>query len=160
MKQFVAICACTLALSGCEESKQCTEIGCMDRLDVVFEPALDEVGSYSIVVEAGGLAAQCQVAVGLGGLGGAGGFGGGNETDPLDSECTGSLGFRIEVLGGESLEGLRIGSETYEEVTIKVELRDELLINDTFEPNYAKQYPNGEDCEPVCGIAEHEVASK
>lgn len=159
MRSLLALCACTFVLTACE-SKVCTLKGCGDQLDVTFASPIAESGSYSIIVDADELTTECQVTLGPpGGLGGAGGLGGGSSKSALDAECSGSLGLSVEVLGTVRIEGLKIGG-VWENVRVRLEAGDARLLDDSFEPNYVKQYPNGEQCPPVCSVASQQVPSE
>lgn len=166
MKSFTPI-FCVLLLSACD-TRTCTDIGCQDQVEVRFGAEDGRAtGTYVVVVQAEEFSTECQVTVGNGGLGvggqgGAIGQGGaaepngGGGSDSLEFECLSNLpGLSVEVLGTERLEGILI-YDAWEEISIQVTRGDELLLNESFEPDYTELAPNGEDCPPVCSVATHE----
>ena len=143
-----------LLLLACTEENDsigaCTEIGCIDGLQVTFEPPLMGKGTYTFDVTVDGTAYSCDATIPLEGSSTVCGTGGvvsiylsGTELDPSQ----------------QSLRGLHVEG-TPKSVQIQVH-RDKALVADAdLSPKYQVTQPNGPDCPPTCNSAAVDVVTK
>src|SRR5690606_24321693 len=109
MKNLPVVLFGGLLLGGCD-TKACTQIGCIDAVDVAFGGEDGRAaGGYLIRVEADDLKTECEVTLGDDdGLGGGAGLGGSGGRIGVVANCSGDLGLAVEVLGTDRIEGLKI----------------------------------------------------
>ena len=132
MRSIIALLAGSAALAGCAFS--CTEMGCMGTLELAFEAADWEEGTYTLSVDYGANGTQeCAF------------------TFPLEeASCDGR---EITVSDSALMIPLTTRmSEDYAEVVVILESEDTVLVDETIDPEWSEPYyPNGRACDRGSG---------
>jgi hypothetical protein len=140
----------TLLLSACfhAELADCTEIGCVDGLEVFFVGTDPGPGVYTVEIDLHGEFIHCQATIPLG-------------TDG-DDGCTDA---RVSLfLSGSALEadqqsvdGFFLDSTDTGAVAVTISHDAVQVGYAAFEPDYQTLQPNGPECEPTCSYATREI---
>ena len=146
MKPRLAVLA-AFALVGCRQD-ECTDMSCVDGLEVSFRKNYWDEGTYLVEIEADGQLISC--------------FG----TIPIEagdgSGCD-TAGATLYLSGGslpieeQSLDGFLLSRAGLLDVVTAIYRGKELLAYEGFQPSYETLTPNGEDCGPVCEYASYEI---
>jgi hypothetical protein len=116
--------------AGCS-SKSCTEMGCIDGVEVRFTTALDAAQEISLVVQADAESISCTY----------------SET-PASDTCS-PAGIWIQASGG-SVTGFILYQSYPQELTITLSHGGTIPTSTTVSPKYVEQQPNGPDCPSTC----------
>jgi hypothetical protein len=139
-----------LLLSACFEAEgvDCTEIGCIDGLEVFFTGADPGPGVYTVDIDLHGELIHCQATIPL-------------ETDASDGCDDGRV---YLMLSGsaldtdqQSVDGFFLDSTDTGAVAVTVSHEGAQVGYAAFEPDYQTLQPNGPECEPTCSYATREI---
>ena len=132
-----------LPLISCGEGAEyCTEMGCMDGLQINFTPALTTAGTYVFTATLDGVTESCQYTIPF------------VEENGEYGSCDGE-NLQLTISGTALDESEHSIPEMYipsspTDVSIVI-TRDEVEIaNQSFQPEYEEFAPNGKECGPVC----------
>ena len=140
----------TLSLGACAPvyDRMCTDIGCTDGLNVLFERDSFEPGVYAVEIDLHGEFIHCQATI------------------PLDSDASDGCddprvllylsGSMLEV-EEQRVEGFFMDSTELGALAVTVTLDETEIGYAAFEPDYQELKPNGPECEPTCLFAEREI---
>lgn len=169
MKRFIAPALLgVFSLTACQE-KICTAKGCQSQVQVTFDA--DDgtaLGRYVVSVQADDETFECQFTrgpdAGAGGAANGGAGGATGENTVIDARCTASeINGVLEIQGTLRFEGFTVSNSTWtktppRKVSFDVRLDGVSVKAGSFEPEFEKYYPNGEECGDACNVAQHEVS--
>ena len=151
-----ATATATATTTAATPKKVCTEIGCVDSLEVAIRWDKDALtaGKYVFEVEADGKKGSCEVRYPM------------NCDKPTPPTCSGDVKLELKAECNEvpltkaktmNVGPLHIVQSAPAKVAIKV-MRDKVQMGKTeLAPKYATVTPNGPDCSPKCQQAKEEI---
>ncbi len=135
------------ALMGCRQ-EECTDMSCVDGVEVFFQKDSWDAGTYMVEIEADGQVISCFGTIPI-----VAGDGSGCDTAGATLYMSdGSL-----PVEEQSLDGFLLARTGLPEVLIAIYRGKELLAYENFQPTYETLTPNGEDCGPVCEYASYDL---
>jgi hypothetical protein len=139
---------CLPLLLSCEdEASSCTQIGCTDGFtaSITKTSGTWDAGAYEFEIEVDGTSYFCSVDLPF-------------ESETTTADCDSDLvwlGTSGSALDESEHEIVSVGTtEVAAIVFVTVRLDGTALTYMTWEPEYDRQAPNGEDCGPICYTAE------
>ena len=150
IKQFTFILLSLLSLVSCGESGEyCTEMGCIDGVQINFEPDITTHGAYVFSVTMDGITEICEYSLPF------------TEESGEYGTCDGENIWLT--ISGTALDASQHSiPDMYiplspTSVSIEITRDDVLITSNTFEPEYEEFAPNGKECGPICYSAGHTI---
>ncbi|HEY0840249.1 MAG TPA: hypothetical protein VGD74_08685 [Vulgatibacter sp.] len=126
-------------LWGCADSKTCTVMGCVDSVQVSFEPALSAAGTYELVMEWEGEILACHATLPL---------------EPGSERCESAGGDSTPHLGGLQIDRENGGpitgmwaAKAPASLSVTIRQDDQVIASRQLEPAYERFQPNGAECD-------------
>lgn len=147
----VGLVLLSLVVAGCNDpfgvEKACTEIGCLDGFQVIFEPSSRwPAGSYEILVDIDGESTRCTGSLPLP----ACASGAALQCSPASSSVSiGESGCALPS-AEHGFTGFAIPLPMVSSVRVAISRDGATLVDSTLTPSYQTFQPNGEGCEPIC----------
>ena len=146
-KQFILI---LLPLISCwEGTEYCTEMGCVDGLQINFDPEITTHGNYVFSVTMDGVTEVCEYSLPF------------VEENGEYGTCDGEnlwltiSGTALDA-SQHSIPDMYIPSSPTD-VSIEITRDDVLIVSSSFQPEYEEFAPNGKECGPICYNAGHAI---
>ncbi|MCB9758921.1 MAG: hypothetical protein H6739_03705 [Alphaproteobacteria bacterium] len=141
-----------LALLACkgapfDSGLACTDIGCIDGLEIRFETDGWPAGRYVVALDLDGATETCTATLPFGD----------SPDDGCDGEASLSLiGTRLPA-AQQAIGGVWLTRTDLSAVGLTLSRDDAVLVETTLTPEYETLAPNGEACGPVCRYASEAV---